>query len=257
MPEIHPTAIVDSKAELADDVKIGPFTIVQGDVVIESGTEIDAHALIADGARIGKNCKFHHGAVIGSVPQDLKFGGEKTTLEIGDNTIVREYCDLNRGTEHRERTVVGKNCFLMAYTHVAHDCIIGEQVIIANAVQMAGHVTVEDWVIIGGMVPIHQFVTIGQHCFVGGGYRVTQDIPPYILAADEPLTYKGLNVVGLKRRGFSKEAIRALQQLYRLFYRSGLNKSQALEAIRAEVPELPEVQNVIEFIGKSERGLIR
>ncbi|NQT27404.1 acyl-ACP--UDP-N-acetylglucosamine O-acyltransferase [candidate division KSB1 bacterium] len=257
MPEIHSTAIVDSKAELAEDVKIGPFTIVEGDVVIESGTQIDAHVLVADGARIGKNCRFHQGAVVGSLPQDLKFGGEKTTLEIGDNTVIREYCDLNRGTKHRGKSAIGKNSFLMAYTHVAHDCLIGDNVILANAVQLAGHVTIEDWVIVGGMVPIHQFCTIGQHAFVGGAYRVVQDIPPYILAAGEPLTYKGLNRVGLKRRGFSKEAIKALYKLYRLLYRAKLNKSQALEIIRSEVPDLPEVKTVLDFIEHSERGIIR
>lgn len=257
MPEVHPTAIVDPKAELADDVKIGPFTIVEGDVIIESGTQVDAHALIAHGARIGKNCRLHHGAVISAVPQDLKFGGEKTTLEIGENTVIREYCDLNRGTNERGKTVIGKNCFLMAYTHVAHDCLIGDQVIIANAVQIAGHVTIEDWVIIGGMVPIHQFCTVGQHAFIGGGYRVSQDVPPYILAAGEPLGFKGLNLVGLKRRGFSRESLRAMQDCYRLFYRARLNKSQALAAIRSEVPDLPEIKTILDFIAKSERGLIR
>lgn len=257
VPEIHSTAIVHPKAELAEDVRVGPFTIIEGDVVVGSGTQIDSHVLVADGARIGRNCRFHHGAVVGSVPQDLKFGGEKTTLEIGDNTVVREYCDLNRGTEHRDRTVIGKECFLMAYTHVAHDCLIGDRVILANAVQLAGHVTIEDQVIIGGMVPIHQFCSVGQHAFIGGGYRVVQDVPPYILAAGEPLTYKGLNRVGLKRRGFSRESIRALQRCYRMIYRSGLNLSQALEAVRSDVPDLPEVRTVLEFIRNNERGIIR
>ncbi|HDQ44585.1 MAG TPA: acyl-ACP--UDP-N-acetylglucosamine O-acyltransferase [bacterium] len=257
MPEIHPTAIVDPKAELADDVHVGPFSIIEPDVVVDAGTRIDSQVLIASGARIGRACRIHHGAVISTIPQDLKFGGEKTTLEIGDHTVIREFCDLNRGTEDRGKTVIGSQVFLMAYTHIAHDCLIGDHVIIANGVQLAGHVTIQDWVIIGGLTPVHQFCTIGQHTFIGGGYRVTQDVPPYILAAGEPLTYKGLNVVGLKRRGFEKEALAALRKCYRYLYRARLNTSQALEAIHAEVPMLPEVKNVITFIQDNARGIIR
>lgn len=257
MPKIHPTAIVDSKADLADDVEVGPFSIIEGDVQIDSGSQIHSHVLVAEGARIGRNCSVHHGAVLSTKPQDLKFKGEKTTLEIGDGTVIREYADLNRGTVDRGKTVVGRNSFLMAYTHVAHDCFIGDHVILANGVQLAGHVTIENHVILGGLVPVHQFCTIGQHSFVGGGYRVPQDVPPYILAAGEPLGYKGLNITGLKRRGFDKESIRALHRCYRLLYQSNMNRTQALKAIQSEVPSIPEIEIVLKFIEKSKRGIIR
>ena len=247
---------MDSKAELADHVSVGPYTIIEGDVVIGEGTEIHSNVLIADGARIGKECRIHHGAVISSAPQDVKYGDEKTMLEIGDHTIIREYCDLNRGTTHSYKSTIGSHCFLMAYTHVAHDCKVGDNVVLANSVQLGGHVIIEDWVIIGGIVPVHQFSRVGQHAFVGGGFRVVQDVPPYILAGSEPLDFKGLNVIGLKRRGFSKEAIGHLRRCYRLIYRSKLNTSQALARIRDEVEMTPEVKIVIEFIEKSERGLI-
>lgn len=257
MPNIHSTAIVDPKARIADDAVIGPFSIVQGDVEIGEKTQIHSHVLVADGARIGKHCEVHHGSVIATMPQDLKFAGEATTLEIGDHTIIREFCDLNRGTRHRGKSQLGKNCFLMAYTHVAHDCFVGDKVILANGVQLAGHVTIEDWVTVGGLVPVHQFCTIGRHSFIGGGFRVVQDVPPYILAAGEPLAYKGLNIIGLKRREFTQETIAQLRKCYRLLYQSRLNTSQAIEKIRADVNLVPEVQAVLSFIEKSERGFIR
>lgn len=256
MPDIHPTAIVDKKARLAESVVIGPYTIVEGDVVVGEGTRIDSHILIAAGARIGCHCHIHHGVVVSTAPQDLKYAGEKTTLEIGDYTVIREYCDLNRGTEDRGKSVIGSHCLLMAYTHVAHDCFIGDHVILANGVQMAGHVTLGDWVIIGGLVPIHQFCRIGQHSMIGGGFRTVQDVPPYILAAGDPLTFKGLNIVGLKRRGFSKETISALRKCYRLLYRSKLNTHQAIDTIQSELEIIPEIQSVLDFIGSSERGII-
>lgn len=257
MPQIHQTAIIDPKAEIADNVSIGPFTIVKGNVTIDEGTEIHAHALIDNGARIGKNCKIHHGAVISSIPQDLKFEGEETTLEIGDHTEIREYCDLNRGTKDHWKTTIGSNCFLMAYSHVAHDCTIGDRVILANAVQIAGHVTIEDWVILGGMVPVHQFVKIGKHVIIGGGYRVVQDVPPFIMAAGDPIAYKGINLVGLKRRGFSLETTNALKKFYRILFRSKLNLSQAMQKIQDEMEVIPEIQDALDFIHKSERGIIR
>ena len=257
MSKIHPTAIIDPKARIGADVDIGPFSIVEGDVEIGEGTKIHSHVLVANGARIGKNCQVYHGAVISTLPQDLKFAGEETTLEIGDQTVIREFCDLNRGTKHRGKSQIGAQSFLMAYTHVAHDCIIGERVILANGVQLAGHVTIEDWVTIGGLVPVHQFCTIGRHAFIGGGFRVVQDVPPFILAAGEPLAFKGLNIIGLKRRNFSPETILALRKCYRLLYQSKMNTSQALERIQADVDMIPEVQAVLEFIQKSERGFIR
>lgn len=254
---IHQTAIIDPKAELASDVTVGAYTIIEEDVVIGPGCSIGSNALIAAGTRMDKNVKIHHGAVVGTVPQDLKFGGEKTTFEIGENTEIREYCVLNRGTEDREKSSIGSNCFLMAYAHVAHDCIIGNNVILANGVQLGGHVTIGDWVIIGGLTAVHQFSKIGMHAFIGGGLRVTQDVPPFVLAAGEPLTYKGLNVVGLRRRGFSNETIRELQRCYRLLYRSKMNISQAREKIEQDKDMREEVKSVLEFIDASNRGIIR
>lgn len=257
MVSIHPTAIVHPKARLGDGVTVGPFSVIEENVEIGENTRIDSHVLIANGARIGKNCHLHHGAVISTIPQDLKFAGEETFLEIGDNTIVREYCDLNRGTKERGKSVIGANCLLMAYVHVAHDCIVGNNVILANGVQLAGHVTIEDFVTIGGMVPVHQFCRIGKHAFVGGGFRVVQDVPPYILAAGEPLAYKGLNIIGLRRRGFPQETIALLRKCYRFLYQAKLNTSQAVEKIRSELEPTPEIQAILEFIEKSERGFIR
>jgi UDP-N-acetylglucosamine acyltransferase len=196
------------------------------------------------------------GAVLGTIPQDLKFGGEETTLEIGERTTIREYATLNRGTKDRWKTTIGSDCLLMAYSHVAHDCAIGNHCILANAVNLAGHVVIEDWASIGGMVAVHQFVHIGQHCFIGGAYRVTKDVPPYILAVGEPMTYGGLNSVGLSRRGFSEQAIAALKRAYKLLYKSKLNVRQAIKRIREESELTPEVQNVLAFIEKSERGII-
>lgn len=257
MPIIHPTAIVDPRAKLADDVEVGPFSIIEDDVEIGPGTKIHSHVLVAGGARIGRNCIIHHSAAVSTAPQDLKFKGERTLLEIGDQTVIREFCDLNRGTMETGKSVIGENVFLMAYTHVAHDCILGNHVILANGVQLAGHVTIEEYVIVGGLTPIHQFCTVGAHAFIGGRCRVSQDVPPYILAAGEPLGYKGLNVVGLKRRGFEKSTIKALHTCYRLLYQSKMNRTQALEAIRSEGPITSEVEAVLTFVESSERGIIR
>ncbi len=257
MTNIHPTAIVDPDAQLGEDVTVGPYSIIQNDVIIGDGCQIASHVLIHAGTRMGKRCRVFNGAVLGTDPQDLKYAGEKTTLEIGDNTTIREFCTLNRGSAHRMKTVVGSNTLLMAYVHIAHDCIIGNHVILANAVNMAGHVTIEDYASVGGMTPIHQFVRIGKHAFVGGGLRVPKDVPPYILAADEPLTYEGINRVGLSRRGFSPETMMKLRQAYKLLYRSGLNVSQALSQIEATVELIPEVQDIIQFIRTSERGIIK
>jgi UDP-N-acetylglucosamine acyltransferase len=257
LTQIHPTAIVHKKAELAEHVTIGPYSVIDGDVKIGEGSKVHSHVYIADGARIGKNCIIHHGSAVATVPQDLKFSGEETLLEIGDNVVVREFCDLNRGTSHRGKSVIGDNSFLMAYTHVAHDCLIGENVILANGVQLAGHVTIEEWVSVGGLVAVHQFCTIGKHAFIGGGFRVTQDVPPFILAAGVPVSFKGLNIIGLKRRGFPKEVTEKLQRCYRILYRSKLNTTQAVEKIQKELEPIPEVELVLRFIEKSERGIIK
>ena len=257
MVNIHPTAIVNKKAELAENVTVGPFTIIEEDVIIDEGTEIASNVLIANGTRIGKKCKVFNGAVLGTVPQDLKFENEKTTLEIGDNTIIREFCTLNRGTKDKLKTVIGSNCLLMMYVHIAHDCVIGNNVILANAVNMAGHIVIEDFVGIGGMDPIHQFVRIGCHSFVGGGLRIDKDVPPYILAAGIPLTYAGLNVVGLTRRGFPKEILSQLRRAYKIIYRSKLNISQAVTRIKEEIEIIPEIKHIIDFIEGTERGIIK
>ena len=257
MPEIHPTAIVSPKASIADDVTIGPYCIIEDDVVIDAGCELQAHVIVKDGTRLGKNVKVAHGAVLASPPQDLKFKGEKTTLEVGDNTVIREFATLNRGTDYHWKTKVGKNCFIMSYVHLAHDCIIGDNVIIANGVQMAGHVEIEDFVGIGGLTAIHQFVKIGRHAFVGGGLKINKDVPPYIRAMGDPVRYGGTNYIGLSRKGFSNEQIRKIKEAYRLIYQSKLTVSKALEQLKSMADISPEVQNIIEFIEISERGLIR
>ncbi len=257
MISIHPTAIVDADATIGKDVSIGPYTVVQEDVIIGDGCHIASHALIHSGTRIGNNCVVFNGSVLGTDPQDLKYAGEKTTLEIGDSTTIREFCTLNRGSTHRLKTVVGSKSLLMAYVHIAHDCIIGNNVILANAVNMAGHVTIEDFASVGGMTPIHQFVRIGKHSFIGGGLRVPKDVPPYILAANEPLTYEGINRVGLSRRGFSTATLSQLRQAYKLLYRSRLNVSQAISQIESTMELTPEIQYIIDFIRTSERGIIK
>lgn len=249
-------AAVSPKAQLEPGVVVGPFAVIEDNVTIGSGTVIGSHALIASGSRIGKECRIHHGAVVGTTPQDLKFRGEQTTLEIGNHTTIREYVTLNRGTSDRGKTTIGNDCFIMAYTHVAHDCSVGNNVILANSVNMAGHVVIEDHVVIGGLVPLHQFVHVGRHAMIGGGYRVPKDVPPYILAGQEPLVFQGLNLVGLKRRDFSKETLDLLRRTYQILYESNLNVTQALERIRAEITATEEVNHIVDFIEKSKRGII-
>jgi UDP-N-acetylglucosamine acyltransferase len=253
---VHPTAVVDPKAELEAGVTIGPFSVIEADVRIGKNCWIGPQVHIATGTRIGAECRIFTGAALGNPPQDLKFGGEETTLEIGERTTIREFVTLNRGTKEHWKTLIGSDCLLMAYSHVAHDCIIGNHCILANAANLAGHVTIEDWASLGGMVPVHQFVRIGQHSFVGGAYRVPKDVPPYILTMGEPLTFGGLNSVGLSRRGFTEEAIAALKRAYKILYKSRLNVSQAVKRIHAECELTPEIQNVLSFIEKSERGII-
>lgn len=222
---IHSTSIVSPKAEIADNVSVGPFTIIEDDVVIGEGTVIGSSVLCAAGTRIGKNCSVHKGAVVATPPQDLKYKNEPTTCEIGDNTTVREYCTLNRGTTEHWKSVIGSNCLLMAYVHVAHDCTIGNNVIIANSVQMGGHVTIHDWAIVSGLTAVHQFSTIGVHAMIQGHKAVGKDIPPFVRAGREPMMYEGINSVGLRRRGFSNDTISAITQAYHVIYGSGLNVS--------------------------------
>lgn len=255
MTNIHQTAVVSPKAEMADDVVIEPFAVIEDDVTIGAGSVIGSTAKIAAGARLGANVKVHHGAVVASVPQDLKFAGEKTTAEIGDGTVVREYATINRGTVDRGQTTIGKNCLLMAYSHVAHDCLIGDNVILANSVNLAGHIEIGDHAILGGVLPVHQFVRIGQHAMVGGGFRVPLDICPYALAGGYPMKIVGLNLIGLRRRGFDREVLKTLQATFKILFFSGLNTSQAVQRITNEIESSPEVQTVLDFIAASERGI--
>ncbi len=262
--EIHKFAQLSPQAQLDQDVSIGPFSLIEAGVTIGSGTNIGSNVLIAKGSVLGRDCSIHHGAVIGSVPQDLKFHGEETTLEIGDRTVIREYATLNRGTSHRMKTRIGSDCLLMAYVHVAHDCIIKDNVVISNCTQMAGHVTVEDYVRLSGCVLIQQFSRIGQHSFVSGGCRITKDVPPFIKAAGEPPSPVGLNVgkgqtgpVGLEKHGISKEAVEILKKAYKIIFRSDMNTSQATETVKAEIEQTEEVKALIEFIESSERGIIK
>jgi len=254
---IHPTAIVDKNAEIGDEVEIGPYAVIEANVRVGNGCLIKPHVHLARGTRLGEHCQVFTGAVLGTEPQDLKFKGEETTLEIGAHTVIREFTTLNRGTHERGKTTIGSRCLLMAYTHVAHDCDIGNECILANNATLAGHVTIEDYVGFGGMVPVHQFVRIGKHSFIGGAYRVSKDVPPYILAVGEPLQYAGLNAIGLRRRGFTEETMVALKQAYRVIFRSGLNVSQAVSRIRKNGRLTPEVSEVLAFIEKSERGILR
>lgn len=255
MSDIHPSAVVSGKADLADDVSVGPHTIIEDNVVAGPGCRIASNVLLASGARLGAGVKVHHGAVIGTTPQDLKFGGEDSTAEIGDSTVVREYATVNRGTVDRGKTVIGSDCLLMAYSHVAHDCLIGDHCILANSVNLAGHIEIGDWAILGGVLPVHQFVKIGAHSMIGGGFRVPLDICPYALAGGYPLKIAGLNLVGLRRRGFEREAIRALRKVFKLLFFSGLNTTQAVDRIRDEIEIIPEVKLVLDFIEDSDRGL--
>ena len=254
---IHPTAIVAAGALLGDGIEIGAHAIIEDNVNIDDGCRIGANVLIADGARLGKNVKVHHGAVLATIPQDLKFGGEPSLLRVGDNTTIREYATMNRGTKERGETTVGRDCLLMAYSHVAHDCLIGDHVILANAVNLAGHIEIGDYAILGGLVPVHQFVKIGRHAMIGGGFRVPMDICPYAMCGGYPMKVMGLNIVGLRRRGFPQETLDGLDKAFRILFRSKLNTTQAVEKIKAEVELIPEVQEVLDFIAASERGICK
>lgn len=254
---IHSSAIVSPKANLDVNVSIGPYTIIEDKVTIGKGTKIASSVLIANGAVIGENVNIHHGAVIATEPQDLKFGGEETRVVIGDGTTVREYATINRGTVAHGESSVGKNCLLMAYSHIAHDCILGDNVIMANSVNLAGHIEIGDFAILGGVLPVHQFVKIGAHAMIGGGFRVQQDVCPYALVAGYPLRVIGINVIGLKRRGFTKEVIRNLEKSFKILFFSKLNTSQAVERIKNEIDLSPEVQEILIFLEHSQRGIVK
>lgn len=253
----QPLAYVHPEAKIAPNVVIEPFVSIDKNVVIKEGTRIGSGATILEGARIGKNCNIFPGAVISGIPQDLKFRGEDTTAEIGDNTTIRECVTVNRGTAARGKTLVGSNCLIMAYVHVAHDCKVGDNVILGNATQLAGEVIVDDWAIMSGLVAVHQFCHIGSHVMISGGSLVRKDVPPFIKAAREPLTYAGVNSIGLRRRGFDNDQIRDIQEIYRYTYQKGLNNTDACDLIEAELPATKERDEIILFIRNSKRGIIR
>jgi len=256
---IHPTAIVDPGAEIDSNVQIGPYSVIAGDVKIHAGTIIGPHVTIDQYTTIGADCKIFQHAAIGAVPQDLKFGGEKSVVKIGRGTTVREFVTIHRGTEAGGGiTEIGEENFLMAYTHIAHDCLTGQKVIFANAATLAGHIRVGDCATLGAFVAVHQFVRIGDYAFIGGVTGVTKDIPPYALASGTPRArLHGLNAVGLKRHGFSTETMHALKRTYRILFRLGLTLNEGIERVAAEVDQIPEVVNFIEFIKSSERGITR
>lgn len=256
-PRIHPTAILDSKAELDSSVEVGPYAIIEEDVQIAQGCKVGPRVLVGSGTRLDENVIVHHAATVGTIPQDLKFGGEKTLLKVGANTVIRECATLNRGTDWSGQTVVGKDCFLMAYAHVPHDAVIGDNVILANSVQMGGHVVLGDYAIIGGGTVIHQFTKIGAHAMIGGGLRITQDICPYAVIGGYPLEVGGINIIGLKRRGYTLNQIKPLKEAFRFLFKSDLNTSQAVEKIQAELEQTEEIKYLLDFISKSERGLVK
>lgn len=254
---IHPHTYIHPNAKLATNVKVDPFSVIHQNVEIGEGTWIGSNVTIMEGARVGKNCRIFPGAVIAAIPQDLKYEGEQTTVEIGDNTTIREFVTVNRGSKDKWTTKVGNNCLIMAYSHIAHDCIVGNNCIMSNNTQMAGHVIMGDNAILAGMCAVHQFVQIGQHAFIAGGSLVSKDVPPYIKAGRTPLSYAGVNSVGLKRKGFSLDRINAILDIYRIIYNKGMNTSQALNFIEEELPATDERDEIVTFIRESGRGIIK
>lgn len=251
MQNIHPNA------KIGKDVSISPFVSISEDVVIGDNTWIAPNVVIMDGARIGKNCKIFPGAVISAEPQDLKYAGEITTAEIGDHTTIREFVTINKGTNALGKTVVGSGCLLMAYVHIAHDCVVGNHCILANGVTLAGHITIDDYAIIGGLSAIHQFVHIGGHVMISGGSLIRKDVPPFVKAAREPLSYAGINSVGLKRRGFDNEKINQIQDIYRIVFQKGYSSTKAIEVLETEIEASRERDDIISFIRNSSRGIMK
>lgn len=253
----QPLAYIHPDAKIGKDVVIGPFVTIDKNVVIGDGTRIEPNVTIYEGARIGKNCRIFPGAVIAAVPQDLKFRGEETTVEIGDNNMIRECVTIHRGTASKGKTVIGNNCLIMAYAHIAHDCVLGSNIILANAVQLAGEVEVDDFAIIGGGTLVHQFSRIGGHVMIQGGSHINKDIPPYVRAARMPISYTGINTVGLRRRNFSNETIALIQDVYRSLFASGMNTTEALAYIESEIPASKERDEIVAFVRTSSRGIIK
>ena len=252
---IHPTAIVDPGAVLGEGVTVGPYALIGPQVTIGPRTKIAARAIVERNVRLGADCLVGTGSIVGGDPQDLKFKGEETWVEVGDRTTIREYTTINRGTAQSYRTTVGTDCFLMSYVHLAHDCHVGDGVIISNGTQLAGHVTIGDRAILSGLCAVHQFAKIGCFAFIGGCSRVPKDVPPYVKAVGNPLKLYGLNSIGLQRNGFSPEVIAELKHAYRMFFRSELNISQALEQARRELVMSPEVLAFVDFVEASQRGI--
>jgi UDP-N-acetylglucosamine acyltransferase len=253
----QPLAYVHPQAKIARNVVIEPFTTIHANVEIGSGTWIGSNVTIMEGARIGENCRIFPGAVISAIPQDLKFNDEETTVEIGNNVTIRECVTINRGTSDRHKTVIGDNCLVMAYCHIAHDCIVGNNCIFSNNSTLAGHVTIGDNVVLAGMVAVHQFASVGNHAFVTGGSLVRKDVPPFVKAAREPLSYVGINSIGLRRRGFTTEKIREIQDIYRILFQKNYNNSQAIEIIEAEMEATSERDEIMQFIKDSHRGIMK
>lgn len=253
---IHPSAIISSDAEIASDVEIGAYAIIGDNCTVGSGCVISPRATLERNVTLGLNVKVGVGTILGGLPQDLKFAGEETTVEIGDGTIIREYTTINRGTAHSFKTTVGRNCMLMSYVHLGHDCHVGNNVILSNMAQLAGHVTIEDKAIVSGLCAVHQFVRIGRQSFIGGCSRVSKDIPPFLKAVGNPVRLYGLNTVGLQRSGMDEATILELKRAYRVFFRSDLNVTQAIERAQTELEPLPEVQELIQFVEASERGVV-
>ena len=253
---IHPSAIISPDAEIADDAEIGAFVIVGENCTVGSGCVIAARATLERNVTLGNNVNVGIGTILGGLPQDLKFAGEETSVEIGDGTVIREYTTINRGTAQSFKTTVGRSCLIMSYVHLAHDCHIGNHVILSNVAQLAGHVTVEDKAIISGLCAVHQFVRIGRNSFIGGMSRVAKDIPPFLKAVGSPVKLYGLNTIGLQRNGMEDATILELKRAYRLLFRSDLNITQAIERAQNELEQLPEVQELIRFVEASERGVV-
>ena len=251
------SAYIHPDARIGKDVVIEPFSYIAGDVEIGDGTWIGPNVTIMGGARIGRKCRIFPGAVISAIPQDMKYAGEESTVEIGDNTTIRECVTVNRGTKIAYKTVVGNNTLLMAYVHVAHDCVVGNNCILVNSVGLAGEVIIGDWAILGGTTVVHQYVKIGGHVMIGGGSKVRKDVPPYVKTDRDPLIYLGINSIGLTRRNFSKEKIEEIHEIYRWIYQKGLNYTQAMEKIENEIPATPERDYILSFIKESKRGIIK
>lgn len=255
--EHHPLTNVHPMAKIGKNTVIQPFVTIESDVVIGENCWIGSGAVIMNGTRMGDNCRVFPGAILGAIPQDLKFRNEYSTLRIGNNVTIREYCTLNRGTDAAGTTIIEDNCLLMAYVHVAHDCVIRQRCVLANNVTLAGHIEIGEHAVIGGMAAVHQFVRIGKHVMVGGGSLVRKDVPPYVKAAREPLSYVGINSVGLRRRGFSDEVIHHIQDIYRILYVKGYNMRRAIEMVEATVNSTREREEILAFIHESDRGLMR